>query len=325
VQKARITLDVTLLKAWALRLGLDTIGILPLRTPRYGEAFLDWIAKGYHGSMGYLKRTAWVRVDPENSFPWAKSIVVALISYKTSASPVWKSGKPPLGFLGRPWLSCYCLGVDYHLLLKSRLLWLHAGIERAHGRKIRKRVFVDTGPILERDYAMMAGLGWIGKNTCFIHPKLGSYVFLGVMLLELPCVSEDRGDSRQCGSCIRCLEACPTRALEMPYRLDSKRCIAYLTVEHKEGFLPEESQRIGPWLVGCDVCQAVCPWNVRSSFARRPEVYPDSRLWQASLRDLERLDPNSYGVLVQNKALNRVGYSQFRRNLGAVRKNLGLV
>jgi len=129
VQKACVTLDGTLLKTWALRLGLDAVGISPLQNPRHREAFLDWVAKGHHGSMGYLKRTARVRVDPQSFFPWAKSILVALMSYKTAASPVWKSGKPPLGFLDRPRFSCYGLGVDYHRLLKTRLLWLHAVIE----------------------------------------------------------------------------------------------------------------------------------------------------------------------------------------------------
>lgn len=322
MQKAFVTLKGALLEAWASNLDLNAVGVVSLRSPRHGKAFQDWVAKGYHGSMDYLKRTEDVRVDPENSFPWAKSVVVALMGYKTRFSPVWKSGKPPLGFLERHRFSCYGLGVDYHRLLKSRLLGLHAKMERAWRRKIRKRVFVDTGPVLERDYAAMAGLGWIGKNTCFIHPQLGSYVFLGVMLLDLPCFSEEAGDGGQCGGCTRCLEVCPTGALKGPYRLDARRCIAYLTIEHKNDFLPEEARNIGPWLAGCDLCQAVCPWNVRSPYAKLAEVYPDPRLWEASLGDLEGLNPDAYGMLVHNKALDRVGYGQFLRNVGAVRENL---
>lgn len=278
-----------------------------------------------HASMGYLGRTAGVRMDPQKAFPWARSVVVAALSYKTPASPLWKTGRPPEGFSSLPRISCYTLGEDYHLLLKKRLRMLHGCLVELAGKYLKNRIFVDTGPILERDHAAMAGLGWIGKNTCLIHPKLGSYVFLGVMLLDMElagykeCSETMEG---RCGNCTRCLEACPTGALHRPYRLDSNRCIAYLTLEHKEAFQGGEASLLGPWVCGCDVCQAVCPWNVRASYAASPEVYPDPNLSRMDPRRLRKLDLNAYTTLTHDKAFSRVGWSQFQRNLRAVSTNL---
>jgi epoxyqueuosine reductase len=275
--------------------------------------------------MGYLKRTAKVRMYPEEAFPWARSLVVALLSYKTPESPSWKTGSIPENFNSLPRLSCYALGEDYHRLLKERLLLLHGLLERLARKGIKKRIFVDTGPLLEREYTAMAGLGWVGKNTCLIHPRLGSYVFLGTMLLdtELPDsqefaeIIEDR-----CGACTRCLDANPTGANQKPYLLDANRCISYLTVEHKEAFQGSEASLLGPWLCGCDVCQAVCPWNVRASLAVSPEVYPDPCLCRVDLQRLEELDLHAYTMLTRGKAFDRVGWAQFQRNLRAVSSNL---
>lgn len=305
--------------------GLDATAIGRLRNPIHRDAYYDWLQKGMHASMGYLKRTLNVRMNPEEAFPWARSVVVAMLSYKTPQSPLWKTGTPPENFNSLPRLSCYALGEDYHRLLKERLLLLHGLLERLAGKSLQRRIFVDTGPLLEREHTTMAGLGWIGKNTCLIHPRLGSYVFLGTMLLDIELsdsqefaeIIEDR-----CGACTRCLDACPTEAIQKPYLLDASRCISYLTVEHKEAFQGSEARLLGPWLCGCDVCQAVCPWNVRASLAVSPEVYPDPCLYGVDLQRLEELDLHAYTMLTRGKAFDRVGWAQFQRNLRAVSSNL---
>jgi epoxyqueuosine reductase len=232
------------LKAAAYGLGFDLCGIAAFGPADTAAQFDAWLAAGYHGEMAYLARRREVTGVTH-------AIVVAL-DY---------GGKEPDGPVAR-----YARGRDYHDVMLERLAELHRWLEAEVGRPVSGKAYVDTGPILERDLARRAGLGWFGKNTMLIHPRLGSFFFLGAILVDLELNADAPFESEHCGTCTRCLDACPTQALVAPGVMDARRCISYLTIELK-GAIPETFRSgLGDHVYGCDVCQDVCPWNVR--FAR---------------------------------------------------------
>ena len=203
--------------------------------------------------MSYLERSAGKRRDTTLPFSGVRSAVVVALDY---------GGKQPAGPIAR-----YARGDDYHDVMTARLNELHRWIEREVGTPVRGKAYVDTGPILERDLARKAGLGWIGKNTMLIHPQKGSFFFLGALLLDLDLAPDAPFDADRCGSCTRCLDACPTDAFVAPHVLDARRCISYLTIEHRSDIPAELQPLMGDWIYGCDVCQDVCPWNQRFASA----------------------------------------------------------
>jgi len=272
--------------------------------------------------MGYMERLATTRLNPSKVFPWARTVVVGALSYKTQFSPIFKKGEVMDDFYKKPRFSCYSLGMDYHKLIKKSLKTLHGLIEKSISRTVKYRMFVDTGPMLERDYAYMAGIGWIGKNTCIIHPTLGSYLFLGVMLLDVETIDKPFQMADHCGSCKRCIKACPTGALKEAYLLDARSCISYLNIEYKNHFNALEKSQIGPYVVGCDICQAVCPWNVQAPFNRHLELESDLFFPNESLEGLMNLSEKQYLYRVQGKAIKRVSYHKFVRNICAVKENI---
>jgi epoxyqueuosine reductase len=242
------------IKAHAYALGFDLVGITTLGPVEGADAFARWVDAGYDGDMAYLKRGAEKRADTRLPVSGAKSAVVVALDY---------GGKAPDGPVAR-----YARGDDYHDLMTDRLNELHRLVEREAGRGVRGKAYVDTGPILERELARKAGLGWFGKNTNLLNPKLGSYFFLGELLLDLELAADAPFGAEHCGSCTACLDACPTDAFAEAGVLDATRCISYLTIELK-GEIPAEFHAAiaeGGHLYGCDVCQEVCPWNVK--FAR---------------------------------------------------------
>lgn len=240
------------IKERARELGFDPVGITGLGpAPTYG-AFTRWLANGYAGEMGYLERGADKRSDTRLPFPGARSAIVVGLDY---------GGREPSGPVAR-----YARGDDYHEVMVDRLNALHRWLETVSGGPIHGKAYVDTGPILERDLARRAGLGWIGKNTMLVNPRRGSYFFLGALLLDVDLAPDAPFDADRCGSCTRCLDACPTDAIVAPGELDARRCISYLTIEHRSAIAAELRPLIGDHLYGCDICQEVCPWNV--SFAR---------------------------------------------------------
>ena len=257
-------------KGLALAVGFDRAGIAPaLPTPE--SAFLrEWIARGYAGEMRWIARRADERVDPRRVLEGAASVVAVGLVYDPGERP---APRPGTGEVSR-----YAGGDDYHAVMLEKLRALEAGLEALAERPVRSRAYVDTGPVQERVLAARAGLGWIGKNTCLIHPQLGSYLFLGVLLTDLP-LAPDAREPDHCGTCRACLDACPTDAFPEPYVLDATRCISYTTIELR-GALPEELRAAhGDRLFGCDVCQEVCPWNGR----RTREVPPDGAGLRARL------------------------------------------
>jgi epoxyqueuosine reductase len=256
-------------KQRARELGFDPVGLTRLGPVESYGAFARWLENGYSGEMTYLPRGAEKRRDTRSPVPGARSAVVVALDY---------GGKQPPGPIAR-----YARGDDYHDVMLDRLRGLHRWLERECGHPIAGKAYVDTGPILERDLAQRAGLGWIGKNTMLISPKRGSFFFLGALLVDLELQPDAPFESDRCGTCTRCLEACPTGAFVEPRVMDARRCISYLTIEHRSDIAPELQPLMGELIYGCDICQDVCPWNHKfaseladPALAPRPEnVDPD--------------------------------------------------
>lgn len=306
-------------------LGFDLVGVAPARPLPSLDAYRAWLAQGCHGEMGYMARPDRVarREDPARILAGVRSLVCVGLNYYPGCVPVDLERDR-----GRGLISNYAWGQDYHDVVSSRLEEL-AAVIRAEGgaeagRPVATRVYVDTGPVLERGYAAQAGLGFVGKNTCLIHPRLGSWSFLGEILVDLEVDPTPAGTSAGCGTCRRCLEACPTGALCAPYVLDASRCISYLTIELKGPVPPELRPSMGRWIYGCDVCQAVCPWQ---RFARPTE----ERSFQPAgpermapvLPDLLRLDDDAFRRRYRGTPIYRIGRGRLLRNAAVALGNWG--
>ena len=248
-------------KALALELGFDLVAVGPAEPPEHGAALRRWVEAGHAGTMGYLSRRLEERLDPARVLPGARAAVCVALNYY-QGEPEDASWRP---------IARYAWGRDYHDVIGPRLERLATHLTEAAGA--RSRGYVDTGPVLERDLAARAGLGWIGKNTMLLHPTLGSWFFIGVLLTTAALVA-DAPLADRCGSCRACLDACPTRAFPAPYVLDARRCISYLTIEHRGEIDPALHRGMAGWQFGCDVCQDVCPWNRRAPTTRHPELLP---------------------------------------------------
>lgn len=247
-------------KQEALRLGFSLVGVTTADPPRHMDFYRRWTAQGYHGSMAWMatERALDRRADPQKILPGCQTILVLGADYPFLEHSN-SGGK----------IAAYAGNLDYHDVLGERLKQLAAFLASRIDRPLSHRWYTDTGPILERELAVRAGLGWIGKNTTLIHPRKGSYFFLAEMFLDLELEVDDPFSGELCGSCTRCLEACPTGCIEEPYLLNASRCISYLTIEYRE-LLPEELRPLmGEWVFGCDVCQQVCPWNQRFGRGRK--------------------------------------------------------
>ncbi len=248
-------------KARALALGFDLVAVGPADPPEHGEALTRWIADGHAGTMAYLGRRLPERLDPRRVLPEARSVVCVALNYfqGPAADESWTP------------VARYAWGRDYHDVMTPRIEALARFIGDAAGE--RGRCYVDTGPILERDLAARAGLGWVGKNSMLLHPTLGSWFFIGVLLTTAALV-HDAALPDRCGTCRACLDACPTDAFVAPYVLDARRCISYLTIEHRGEVDPALAPAMGQWQFGCDVCQDVCPWNRKAPRTREPAFLP---------------------------------------------------
>ncbi len=266
------------IEAQARRLGFQLVGVTTPDPPEHFAVFERWLELGRQGEMGYLAtdRSRQRRADPRQILPECRSILCLGIRYPV---PLSTAQETPSASDPRGRLAAYAWGDDYHDVLAERLESLAAFIETQAGHPAAQREYTDTGPLLERDLAQRAGLGWIGKNTCLIHPRLGSYFLLAEILLDIDLEVDPPFQADRCGSCTRCLQACPTACILPDRTIDSRRCISYLTIELK-GAIPRELRPLmGEWVFGCDVCQQVCPWNLRfasskadPAFAPRPDV-----------------------------------------------------
>lgn len=339
--------DPISIKRRAADLGFDLVGVARAGPAPHAKQFAYWLERGYAGEMSYMERTAESRADTGVQFPWAKSLLCVAMRYPppraaagTGAQESGAGGGARAGAAGggvkeegagsespapksSGRISCYAWGDDYHAVMGRLLPRLEEHLRRMGAG--RARSYVDTGPVLERDWAASAGLGWIGRNTALINQGLGSWLFLGVIITDLELRPDDPSPDR-CGTCTECMDACPTGALIAPYVLDSRLCISYLTIEHKDVMPKHLRGAVGNWIFGCDVCQAVCPWNSkkaligsdssRSPFAPRPGLHGLDLKWALA-------NPDSLSKLIMGTALERARGERLMRNLVIAAGNSG--
>ncbi|HEX4469379.1 MAG TPA: tRNA epoxyqueuosine(34) reductase QueG [Gemmatimonadaceae bacterium] len=305
----------TRIKAQAFGLGFDLVGICALGPADTADAFDDWLARGFAGSMAYLPRGREKRCDSRLPVPGTVSAIVVGMDY---------GGREPSGPVAR-----YARGDDYHDVIVQRLTVLHAWLGAEVGEHVLGKPYVDTGPLLERDLARRAGLGWFGKNTNLINPALGSFFFLGVLLVGIDLTPDAPFAADRCGTCTRCLEACPTDAIVAPRTLDATRCISYLTIELKGDIPVDLRSRIGDLIYGCDICQDVCPWNERfarplpedSPYSARPALgTKDSRMLA---RELLAMRDSEFREAFAYSPMKRAKLRGLKRNAAVVLGNVG--
>ena len=318
------------IKRAALEAGFDLAGIAPVRDFDELAYFPEWIAAGHAGEMKYLEAQDHSgRLKRESlrvAAPWARSVIVCAINYNTAHPYSTEVGDPDRG-----WISRYAWGQeDYHDAVlhrlrevEKRLAVMTLSRESDEGSTpLRTWCYVDTGPVVERVYAKYAGVGWIGKNTCVLNQKLGSWLFLGVILTSLE-LTPDLPAPDRCGTCTRCLDACPTNAFVGPYQLDATKCISYLTIE-KRGPIPEELREgVGRHLFGCDICQDVCPWNRKAPVTNAPEFQPREGLVNPALEWLAEMKAEEFRGKFRGSPVRRTKLGGLRRNAVIAMGNSG--
>ncbi|MBC7784750.1 MAG: tRNA epoxyqueuosine(34) reductase QueG [Burkholderiales bacterium] len=307
----QIAIDI---KQKALSLGFDLCRITSADPSARRDYYLNWLAAGQHGEMYFLQERADERLAPRVYFPPARSIVCVAMNYHV---PLEQSDAPSPS---RARVARYALGDDYHKHIKDRLHDL-ADYIRDSWPGTKTRSGVDTAPIMERELAARAGIGWQGKNSCIIHPQIGSWLFLGEVLVSLD-LPPDSPATDHCGTCTRCIDACPTGAITAPYQLDARKCISYLTIEHEGEIAADLKRQMGDWLFGCDICQDVCPFNSRAPDAidesLRPR-FPGGTLDAAAVADWTL---EEYHTVTRRSAMRRVSLPVFQRNARIARQNI---
>jgi len=303
-----------LLKAQAYGLGFDLVGIAALGPMETAQAFDGWVTRGYAGEMDYLPRGAEKRRDSRLPVPGTTSAIVVGLDY---------GGRAPSGPIAR-----YARGDDYHDVMVGKLDELHTWLESELDRPVRGKAYVDTGPILERDLARRAGLGWFGKNTNLINPRIGSFFFIGTLLVDLDLAADTPFEADRCGTCTRCLDACPTAAFVGPRLLDATLCISYLTIELKSAIPEDLRPRMGDHIYGCDICQDVCPYNVKfaqelkePAFAARVMIGAgDAR---SIATEVLAMDDEAFRAAFRGSPVKRAKRRGLARNAAVVLGNIG--
>jgi epoxyqueuosine reductase len=279
----------------------------PSAAAKAGQRLQEFLSFGYQGDMGWLKETAERRADPLALWPAARSAIMLAMSYAPDIDPLQRLEAKDSGVI-----SVYALGRDYHDVVKGKLKHLAQWLARETGQGVK--VFVDTAPLMEKPLAEAAGLGWQGRHTNLVSRELGSWFFLGAILSEAE-LARDAPESDHCGSCRACLDICPTKAFPAPYQLDARRCISYLTIEHKGHIDREFRESIGNRIYGCDDCLAVCPWNKFAQTAREAKLRARDDLVAPKLADLVRLDDQAFRKLFSGSPVKRTGRDRFIRNV----------
>ena len=323
------------LKAQARALGFDVVAIAPVGPSPHWEAYQAWVQQGYEGEMAYLARHLPLKRDPRAWFPQARSLILVGLNYAQHLDPALLQDP------SRGRISIYALGRDYHKIMRRALIQLDQWLAARTGRHSRGRVFVDSSPVLERAWAERAGIGFIGKNTCLIHPHWGSWLFLGGLLVpealpfdppperHPPGPHPDwvwhfpQGVTGTCGACTRCLQACPTGAFIAPRQLDARRCLSYLTIELR-GPIPEPLRpHLGNWVFGCDLCQDPCPWNRRAQPASHPQLQPHPDRIAPPLLELLAMDEEAFQKRFAGSPVMRAKWAGFLRNVCVAAGNWG--
>jgi len=288
-------------------LGFDLVGIAAAEPSQYREYFRHWLDEGQAGSMSYLERRFEERTDPATYLPGARSVICVAMNYYVPLEEIPESERMHHGKVAR-----YALADDYHELIKQRLHrladWIHEIAPEA-----QTRAAVDTAPVMEKELAARAGIGWLGKNTCIINEEVGSWILLGEIITTLALPPDEPAVDR-CGTCTRCIDACPTQAITAPYQLDARRCISYLNIEHRQPLDAAMARGLGEWLYGCDVCQDVCPWNKRAPDAIDPALQPRFSTGTIDLRQLLGWDEEQYRSQLRGSAMKRVKLPILKHN-----------
>ena len=316
--------DITdVAKQAAREAGFELAGVAPVHDFDELDRFREWIAAGRAGEMKYMEARdqsgSLKRASLRSTLPWVRSVIVCAINYNTAQPYSTEVSDPQHG-----WIARYAWGQqDYHEAVLNRLRAVESRLRAATGSsELQTRCYVDTGPLVERVYAKYAGIGWIGKNTCILNQKMGSWLFLGVILTSLE-LEPDLPAPDRCGSCTRCIDACPTDALVAPYQLDSNRCISYLTIE-KRGAIPEDMRTgMGHEVFGCDICQDVCPWNRKAPATEAAEFQPREGLASPALEWLAGMSDEEFRRKFRGSALRRAKRSGLRRNAVIAMGNSG--
>ena len=297
-----------LIKRLAKQIGFSSCGISRARFLHEEEKnFEDWLNQGYQGTMSYLERNFDKRLDPTKLVPGAKSIISLTFNYFPP-----KKIFDDNNFL----ISKYAYGKDYHIIIKDKLKALFSQMKKEVG-DIEGRVFVDSAPIHERAWAKISGLGWIGKNSLLLNKKMGSYFFLAEIICDLD-LEYDSTISDHCGTCTKCIDACPTDAITQAQVVDANRCISYLTIENKNEIPKELSKSFNNYIFGCDICQDVCPWNKFSTSHNEREFLPKEELSKMSKKDWQELTHETFNKIFKNSAVKRTKFQGLKRNIKAV-------
>lgn len=293
--------------AEAERMGFDACGIAQATALEEESAHVEqWLESDCEGEMGYLTRNKEKRYDPRLLVEGTKSIVTVLYNYYP---------KQRIGDSDKFKIAKYAYGADYHDVLKRKMHQLLEGIEAQTGKLEGTRLFVDSAPVLDRAWAVRCGLGFIGKNTTLIHPKKGSFFFIGHLFLPIELEGTGKPLTNRCGRCTKCLDACPTGALEAPFHIDARKCISYLTIEYKGSLAGIDPKTFNGWMYGCDICQDVCPYNRFALPNKEPEFQPSERLIAMHDEDWKSLSKEDFDALFKHSAVQRARYEGLKRNI----------
>ncbi len=290
-----------------LELGFSAVGFSQIfKLDADGEQLTHWLKSGHQAEMRYMENYFEKRIDPAILVESSKTVVSVLFNYYSADKNLDESA---------PIISKYAYGKDYHLVLKDKLNKLFEFIKSSVDPLVEGRVFVDSAPVLERAWARNAGLGWMGRNSMLINPKLGSFFFIGELIISTELIAESSPINNLCGGCTKCVDACPTKAIVGDGVIDSNRCISYLTIENKDSIPNEFKDKVQNRVFGCDICQDVCPWNRKSSPNSEPDFKPNSLLLKLSLEQWQNMDEALYQKTFKQSAVKRAKFSGLRRNI----------